>query len=94
MECRQRKRIVCNFSVPGSWRHWYGKLGLTAYQYRHCTHCEWIVKMRPELIPEKRTLLASLQVKKQKDEKLKLYTLISFFTQCEYFIEMLEAPWF
>lgn len=50
--------------------------------------------MRPELIPEKRTLLASLQFKKQKDEKLKLYTLISFFTQCEYFIEMLEAPWF
>mgnify|MGYP006973400326 CR=1 FL=1 len=48
--------------------------------------------MRPELIPEKCTLLAFIQVKKQKDEKLKLYTLISFFTQCEYFIEMLEAP--
>lgn len=40
----------------------------TAHQYRHRTHCEWMVKMRPELIPEKRLLLAFLQVKKQKDE--------------------------
>ena len=62
-------RELCGlFAISGSWRHWYGKLGLTAHQYRHCTHCEWIVKMQPELIPEKRLLLAFLQVKKQKDE--------------------------